>query len=211
MINEQDAKMLLAQLQIGDIPFDDMHDEDKIGWRLELIAKFCEKREKALYVTKWMCEHRSGTQCAQCAFEREKQLKEKISQLRSEVTDYSLHIDKLQSERTWLSDKVERLELKMKTDEELLIATIESQKAEIAKWKRIRTPTHGSCCTCQACGAFYDDCRCDLDDMADDVVQLQKTLEKIFDCCQNRYGPCHDWGEIIDEIEGIIQEALEKK
>ncbi len=23
-----------------------------------------------------------------------------------------------------------------------------------------RTPTHGSCCTCQKCGNYYDDCIC---------------------------------------------------
>lgn len=56
-----------------------------------------------------------------------------------------------QNELTWLRSDNARLKL------------------EVAKWKRIRTPGHGPCCTCQACGENYDDCRCDLDDVADDL------------------------------------------
>lgn len=39
----------------------------------------------------------------------------------------------------------------------------ERAERDEAPWRRIRTLTHGSCCTCQACGQFYDDCRCDLE------------------------------------------------
>lgn len=45
-----------------------------------------------------------------------------------------------------------------------------------AKWRRIRTPIHGPCCTCQACGEDYDSCRCDLDDVADDLAQARTQL-----------------------------------
>lgn len=44
------------------------------------------------------------------------------------------------------------------------------------KWQRIRTPDHGPCCTCQACGEYYDSCRCDLDDVADDLAQARTQL-----------------------------------
>lgn len=52
-------------------------------------------------------------------------------------------------------------------------------KAEVEKWRRIRTPTHGSCCTCQACGLDYDACRCDLDEVADELAALKEELEAI--------------------------------
>lgn len=62
----------------------------------------------------------------------------------------------------------------------------EQQKKEIAqlkndvlKWKRIRTPTHGTCCTCQACGLDHDSCRCDLDDVATDLEEAMSALECI--------------------------------
>lgn len=45
-----------------------------------------------------------------------------------------------------------------------------------AKWQRIRTPDHGPCCTCQACGEDYDSCRCDLDDVVDDLAQARTQL-----------------------------------
>lgn len=51
------------------------------------------------------------------------------------------------------------------------------------KWRRIRTPTHGTCCTCQACGVGYDDCRCDLDDVADDLVRMTKERDDYKDRC----------------------------
>lgn len=56
-----------------------------------------------------------------------------------------------------------------------------TEKAEerARKWERIRTPTHGSCCTCQRCGQFYDDCRCDLDEAADECVQLRAAVERL--------------------------------
>jgi hypothetical protein len=55
-----------------------------------------------------------------------------------------------------------------------LQAIIADLKAEVLKWKRIRTPTHGQCCTCQACGLDYDHCRCDLDELAWDVADLRR-------------------------------------
>jgi len=49
-------------------------------------------------------------------------------------------------------------------------------KALAVKWQRIRTPTHGTCCTCQRCGQFYDDCRCNLDEACDEVAELRASL-----------------------------------
>lgn len=49
-------------------------------------------------------------------------------------------------------------------------------QGEVEKWQRIRKPMHGSCCTCQACGLVYDECRCDLDDVADALKQAQPAV-----------------------------------
>jgi DNA repair exonuclease SbcCD ATPase subunit len=46
------------------------------------------------------------------------------------------------------------------------------------KWRRIRTPTHGTCCTCQACGLGYDECRCDLDEAVDRALAAETRAEK---------------------------------
>ena len=61
-------------------------------------------------------------------------------------------------------------------------------RAEVEKWRRIRKPTHGPCCTCQACGLDYDSCRCDLDDIADqlnaaraEVASLREELARMSD------------------------------
>lgn len=41
----------------------------------------------------------------------------------------------------------------------------------------LRRPTHGPCCTCQRCGKFYDDCRCDLDAVVDDLVKAEARMK----------------------------------
>lgn len=50
----------------------------------------------------------------------------------------------------------------------------ESYRKEMIKWKRIRKPTHGNCCTCQGCGLDHDSCRCDLDELSDEVAMLRE-------------------------------------
>lgn len=60
-------------------------------------------------------------------------------------------------------------------------------REEVQKWQRIRTPTHGSCCTCQKCGQFYDDCRCDLDEVVDDLKQAE-ALAARYKAALERYG-----------------------
>jgi len=47
---------------------------------------------------------------------------------------------------------------------------------EAAKWRRIRNNSHGPCCQCQHCGKDYDDCRCDLDEVADELEQAKAKL-----------------------------------
>lgn len=50
---------------------------------------------------------------------------------------------------------------------------LEQAVKEAAKWRRIRKPTHGPCCTCQGCGLHHDECRCDLDEVCDELDQLK--------------------------------------
>ncbi|HSW65450.1 MAG TPA: DNA translocase FtsK [Dissulfurispiraceae bacterium] len=57
-----------------------------------------------------------------------------------------------------------------------LRAEVERLRGEVLKWQRIRTPAHGSCCTCQKCGEHYDDCRCDLDEVADELTQARAEI-----------------------------------
>ena len=33
-----------------------------------------------------------------------------------------------------------------------------------ARGRPFRIPTHGSCCTCQTCGHYYDECQCGIGD-----------------------------------------------
>jgi len=37
-----------------------------------------------------------------------------------------------------------------------------------------RKPTHGSCCTCQDCGYYHDECVCD----DNEIIKAIKKLEK---------------------------------
>jgi len=55
-------------------------------------------------------------------------------------------------------------------------ARVKELEAKVVKWQRIRKPTHGNCCTCQKCGLDHDACRCDIDELADELTQLQATL-----------------------------------
>lgn len=55
-------------------------------------------------------------------------------------------------------------------------AELEAVRRDVIKWKRIRTPTHGNCCTCQSCGLDHDSCRCDLDDVADELTTVKAQL-----------------------------------
>ena len=73
--------------------------------------------------------------------------------------------DAIDMREAWLADKARTI--KSRTDR---IAALE---AEVGKWKRIRANTHGNCCQCQACGEDHDDCRCDLDELADDNTTLR--------------------------------------
>lgn len=54
-----------------------------------------------------------------------------------------------------------------------LMEEVEKERKERIKWQRIRTPTHGTCCTCQGCGLHYDECRCDLDEVVDELDKLK--------------------------------------
>lgn len=72
---------------------------------------------------------------------------------------------------------------------------------EIAKWKRIRTPTHGTCCTCQGCGLDHDSCRCDLDEVCDELDQLKKAYQQLMEQAVRFANTVEDtnWVQYTDE------------
>ena len=48
-----------------------------------------------------------------------------------------------------------------------------------AMGKPWRKPTHGTCCTCQTCGQYYDDgCLCDWTDDSEKSVLLEDEIER---------------------------------
>lgn len=60
-----------------------------------------------------------------------------------------------------------------------LLAEIDALEAERDRWRRIRTPSHGPCCTCQACGLDYEKCRCDLDEVADELDSVKAERDEL--------------------------------
>ena len=69
-----------------------------------------------------------------------------------------------------------------------------------------RKPTHGTCCSCQVCGHYFDDCQCDY---ATDIEMTIKVLHKL-----NKDGGCYslindDFGNWACVSDGI-QPAEEK-
>ena len=59
-------------------------------------------------------------------------------------------------------------------------ARIAELEAELAKMKEhFRQPTHGPCCTCQRCGQAYEDCRCDLDDVVDELDKANARIAEL--------------------------------
>lgn len=72
-------------------------------------------------------------------------------------------------------DKIATLQAELAT----VKAERDAARKDALKWQRIRTPTHGSCCTCQGCGLDYDHCRCDLDDVADQLTAAQAEIAEL--------------------------------
>ena len=48
----------------------------------------------------------------------------------------------------------------------------------VHKWCH-RQPTHGKCCTCQACGLDYDSCRCSLDEQVERAEAAEAEVERL--------------------------------
>ena len=45
---------------------------------------------------------------------------------------------------------------------------------EEISWRKqqFRKPTHGTCCTCQTCGNFHDDCVCLAIDVLEEISRM---------------------------------------
>ena len=109
-----------------------------------------------------------------------------VMELRAQVERPERDKERLIGQTNRFAERIERLEgerdaaVKAGADviDDLAIerARAEAAEADAKKWRRIRTPTHGSCCTCQACGKDYDSCRCDLDELADELSEARTAL-----------------------------------
>lgn len=87
-----------------------------------------------------------------------------------------------------------------------VILALETAATDLASMKRYyRKPTHGPCCTCQACGQHYDDCRCHLDDVADQLETEHKAHAECSKMLAARIAECR---ELIERLE-CESEALE--
>lgn len=78
-----------------------------------------------------------------------------------------------------MNDGMGEQELRLWDRIAVLQSSLAEKDREILKWRRIRTPTHGTCCTCQGCGLDHDSCRCDLDEVCDDLDQLKKAYQQL--------------------------------
>lgn len=92
-----------------------------------------------------------------------------------DVKDESVSMEPWHTIRQRLLELVTRVEVQACTINDQ-IAQLESAQKEADKWRRIRKNTHGPCCQCQHCGQDYDDCRCDLDEVADELEQAKAQL-----------------------------------
>ena len=82
-------------------------------------------------------------------------------------------IRKIHHEEMDLHDEMEK---RLHDKYEAVVMERDDLKARLADLHR---PTHGPCCTCQACGKPYDECRCDIDDLADELAALRVRVTKV--------------------------------
>lgn len=90
--------------------------------------------------------------------------------------------DKLIAELAELrKEREEARDALQEKDKRLLAVTAERNywQAEAQKWQRIRTPTHGTCCTCQGCGQSHEDCRCSEDELEDALNQARNERDEL--------------------------------
>jgi hypothetical protein len=81
---------------------------------------------------------------------------------------------------------------------------LEEARAEALKWRRIRTPTHGTCCTCQGCGLHYDDCKCTEEEIEDLIATLRADLTLATeDCAKLRRT---DARQVLGEMDALKDE-----
>lgn len=71
-----------------------------------------------------------------------------------------------------IKEAIDRVEL-LENNWMVALKERDQARAEAKKWQLIRTPGHGTCCTCQKCGKGYDECRCDLDDVVDELEKVK--------------------------------------
>lgn len=88
----------------------------------------------------------------------------------------------------------------LQTKDGLLLAARNSSdtwQSEAAKWRRIRTPNHGPCCTCQGCGLDYDDCKCSEEERDDELRQAVQERDSLRAQVAELRGAVLDLGELV--------------
>ena len=73
-------------------------------------------------------------------------------------------------------------------------------------------PIHGSCCTCQRCGRHYDECRCMLDDVADELEEEKKncvSLERRLKIANEMRNKHHEMHRAVTEQKNHVADELE--
>ena len=93
-----------------------------------------------------------------------------------EVAEYIYRVFKLEKENIRLACTCDGIGDALKKAD----TRIAELEAELAKMKaHFRQPTHGPCCTCQRCGQPYEDCRCDLDDVVDELDKANARIAEL--------------------------------
>lgn len=83
-------------------------------------------------------------------------------------------------------------------------------QAKVNKLELRRTPTHGTCCTCQRCGMDYDSCRCSLDDAFDEVDTLQAQVTALTQERDAAVGACVTYLDRITELVTALDVERER-
>ncbi len=130
-------------------------------------------------------------------------LEQELARLRAELaaeTDLSIHAQ----------NEIGQLKVAVCDANTALNACIAERDALLAdladrdkRLSDLRRPTHGPCCTCQRCGKNYDDCRCDLDEVVDELASERERSANLRETA-------NEAGSKVERLEGQLAAANER-
>ena len=104
--------------------------------------------------------------------QRIRELEEANNKLREELNKWKLAKNATVVETGFLDQlQAENKNLKIKLYEEYYCPELGVQRGIFEQITPIK-PGHGSCCTCQTCGRFHDDCVCGHNEFIDEVIEM---------------------------------------